>query len=313
MVTDFEGLAARHASTQGHLTRSDLLATGVTRSAIRSADAARRWTNPHRGVYAVAASPTAQSPLWAAHIHLGPESIVVLRSAAAVHGISGVAGRFVPELAVPPGLEKTQRPGMHIRVWSIPDDQKCVVDGLPVTTIERTLADIARLLPRAQAVSCLDSALHLGLICVEDLRALDDLMHRRRQCVSGRRRLLEARPGTQSPLETRVRLQASDGGFPPDALQVPVCNSSGVLLGYGDMGYELPDRSWLIVEADGRSVHELPEALLHDRRRQNAFLAAEVSSIFRFTWEDARHPAYIPGVLGPPLMRAGWRPSPRRP
>ena len=88
-------------------------------------------------------------------------------------------------------------------------------------------------------------------------------------------------------------------------------SSGGVLLGYGDMGYRLPSGGWLIVEADGRSVHELPEALLHDRRRQNAFLGEPDITMVRFTWEDTRHDSYIPGVLGPILWRSGWRP-PRR-
>ena len=237
----------------------------------------------------------------------------MIGSAASIHGIQGVVARTVPELAVPPGLERAQRSGIHIHVWSIPDDERVFVDGLPVTSVVRTLADCARLLPRMQAVACLDSALNLGLIRIDGVTDLRSMMIRKRQCVAGRRRLLEARVGAQSPLETRVRLHASDGGFPPDAMQVPIRDSSGRLLGYGDIGYELPDGSWLIVEADGRSVHELPEALLHDRRRQNSFLGANVTSLLRFTWEDTKHSAHIPNVLGTALAKAGWRRDPRRP
>ena len=202
---------------------------------------------------------------------------------------------------------------MHIHVWSIPEEQRVILDGLPVTSVDRTLADCVRLLPRMQAVACLDSALHLGMISMDGVMELCDLMIRKRQCFSGRQRLLEARIGAQSPLETRVRLRASDGGFPPDALQVPIRNSSEHLLGYGDIGYELPDGSWLIVEADGLRYHDQPGALLHDRRRQNSFLSAEVTSIVRFAWEDTKHAAYIPNVLGAALAKAGWRRHPRRP
>ena len=65
----------------------------------------------------------------------------------------------------------------------------------------------------------------------------------------------------------------------------------------------------LVVEADGRSVHELPEAILHDRRRQNAFVGVPDVTVVRFTWDDTRRDAYIPGVLRPILARAGWRPT----
>jgi hypothetical protein len=136
-------------------------------------------------------------------------------------------------------------------------------------------------------------------------------MARRRNCVAGRRHAEEARVGAQSPLETRVRLEAADAGLPPDGLQVPVFSSDGALLGYGDMGYRLPSGGWLIVEADGRSVHELPAALLHDRRRQNAFLGEPDISVVRFTWDDTRHRSYIPSVIRPILARSGWLP-PRR-
>jgi len=79
------------------------------------------------------------------------------------------------------------------------------------------------------------------------------------------------------------------------------------------MGYELPDGAWLLVEADGLRYHDQPDALLHDRRRQNAFLNARVSSVIRFTWEDTTHDAYIPSVIGAALDKAGWHPKRRRP
>jgi very-short-patch-repair endonuclease len=75
------------------------------------------------------------------------------------------------------------------------------------------------------------------------------------------------------------------------------------------MGWRLRNGAWLIAEADGRSVHELPEALLHDRRRQNAFLVEAGASVVRFTWEDCRTPEYIPRVLRPMLRDGGWVPS----
>jgi hypothetical protein len=163
-----------------------------------------------------------------------------------------------------------------------------------------------------QAVACLDSALDLKLVEQSSLPDIAQLMRRKPMCVSARRRLAECRVGAQSPLETRVRLRATDEGLPPDELQVPVVSPAGAVLGYGDMGYRLPDGRWLIVEADGRSVHELPEAVLHDRRRQNSFSALADVSVLRFTWPDTQSRLTIPNVLRPLLEREGWRPNPRR-
>ncbi len=258
-------------------------------------------------------APTLHQRLLAAHLHLGPESLLVLRSAVAVHGLQGLVGDSVAQLALPPGLERRQRSALDIHFWDVPGSQRQLVDGLPVTTVRRTLADVARLLPRMQAVSCIDSALNLELLTEAELPDVAAMMGRKRHCVTGRRRLAEARSGAQSPLETRVRLRADDGGLCPDALQVPIVGASGQLLGYGDIGYQLRNGTWLIVEADGRSVHELPEAILHDRHRQNAFVSSADAAIIRFTWDDTTRPDIIPAVLRPALDRGGWRPGPRRP
>jgi hypothetical protein len=301
------------AAHQDGIVRLDQLGSrGIGRDALQDDVTAGRAIRLHRGVFLVESDgpATPHQAHLAAQLHLGPESLLILRSAVAVHGLQGIVGAYVPQLAMPPGLERRQRHDLDIHFWDIPDEERELVDGLPVTTLRRTLADVARLLPRMQAVSCVDSALNLGLLTEADLSDVAAMMHRKRHCVAGRGRLAEARLGAQSPLETRVRLRAADGGLPPDALQVPVRDSSGVLLGYGDIGYLLGDGTWLIVEADGRSIHELPEALLHDRRRQNAFLAAAGHRILRFTWDDTQLAAHIPTVLRPALERGGW--SPRR-
>lgn len=303
-----------HLPSSAPMTLDELMRNGITSAQRRRDVRAGRLTRAFRGVYGVPdVDDVALDQLRSAHAHLGAESIAVLRSALRLHGIDGVMGTHIPQLAMPPGLEKHQRRGVDIHFWKLATDEVCIAGGLPTTTVARTLADCARLLPRMQAVACLDSALHLGLITMQEVLDLRGLMSRKRQCVAGRQRLLEARVGAQSPLETRVRLRASDAGLEPDALQVPIRSVSSVLLGYGDMGYELTDGSWLIVEADGLRYHDQPDALLHDRRRQNAFLNARVASVVRFTWEDTAHDAYIPSVLRAALDKAGWRPRRRRP
>lgn len=311
-----EGQPSAAPNPAAVLSVEQTLPLGLNYADVRRRQNAGELVRRFRGVYSLPTTGVhpddeAELLLRAAHAHLGPESTLVLGSALRMHGIAGVVGRTIPQLAVPPGLEKHQRPGVQIHVWQIADDQRVYVEGLPVTSIHRTLADTTRHLPRLQAVSCLDSALHLGAVTVDDLQQVRALMRRRRHCVAGRARLAEARIGAQSPLETRVRLRATDGGFPPDALQVPITTANGTVIGYGDIGYHLPNGTWLVVEADGRAVHELPEAILHDRHRQNAFTGQAGAATIRFTWADTLAPHTIPSVLRPALSRAGWRPNPR--
>lgn len=289
-------------------TMTHALAAGRSRDSIQRDVVAGRIERPHRGVYSVPGSLDPLLRVRAACLHLGPTSVAVLGSAALVQGLQGMAGRAVPQVALPPGMEKRQRAGLDLHFWDLPDEQVEEVSGLRVTTVARTLADSCRLLPRVTAVSLVDSALNQDLIDDDGIERVRALMSRRRNSVPGRTALAEARRGAQSPLETRVRLRAADGGCPPDQLQVPVCDESGRILGYGDAGYKLPNGGWLIVEADGRSVHEAPAALLHDRHRQNAFVSVPGLIMVRFAWADTREAGTIPGVLWPILRRHGWRP-----
>ena len=43
----------------------------------------------------------------------------------------------------------------------------------------------------------------------------------------------------ESPLETRVRLLATDAGYPPDELQLPERDAYGQVLGFGDLAWWL--------------------------------------------------------------------------
>lgn len=291
---------------------ADALRDGCSRDGIRRDVHAGRLDRPHRGIVTSPGEKTDAERLAAAMLHVGPEAVAVIGSAALQHSLQGLPRGWLPQIAVPPGLEKRQRAGIDLHFWDLSEDDVMVIGGLLTTRPRRTLADACRLLPRLQAVALVDSALHLGRVTESEMEAIECLMSRRRHCVTGRRWLRQARVGAQSPLETRVRLIADDAGLPPDELQMEIRDASGLVLGYADLGYRLPGGRLLAVEADGQSVHSLPAAVLHDRRRQNAFLSDAGVMVARFTWADTRTPTYIPSVLRPLLSAAGWRP-PRRP
>ncbi len=166
------------------------------------------------------------------------------------------------------------------------------------------MTDLVLRLPRVTAVSVLDSALHLGLVSAVELPDLRLRTFRRRGAAISSTWWDLADGRAESPLETRVRLRATDFGYPPDSLQQPVYGPNGVLLGYGDLAWRLPGGRLLIAEADGRGPHELPTALFRDRRRANDFSALGTVVMVRFTWDDTMHPEYIRAVLrshlGPP-------------
>ena len=73
------------------------------------------------------------------------------------------------------------------------------------------------------------------------------------------------------------------------------------------MGWRLGDGRWLIAEIDGREFHEAPEAVLHDRRRQNALLATGRVDLLRFTSADIAARDVIPATVRAALARARAR------
>ena len=88
------------------------------------------------------------------------------------------------------GLSLVQSDPSHSAIlldWDLPGEQVVMVNGLPATSIARTVADCCRLLSRFDAVALVDSALHQGLITTDQFDEITVLMARRPRCRTGRR------------------------------------------------------------------------------------------------------------------------------
>ena len=175
-------------------------------------------------------------------------------------------------------------------------DEFTVVNRFATSVVTRGLADSMALVARLTALSVVDSALHQDLISRSELDVIEDLTSRRRGALQVREMCRLADGRAASPLESRVRLRAHDGGTPPDDLQWPVRDRHGVVVGISDMVWVRRERRPVVGEADGEGPHNLLRAITHDRHRQNDFTGAEVD-ILRFTWDDTTRPAYIPSTV----------------
>ena len=299
-----DSLLRAHAlaeSQEGIASRRQLLALGLSEGVISHQLRRGTWRTVLPAVYDLHAPLRDGTAPWRARLvaaqlaHPG-QCPAVLATAGRIWGLPYCRDRLV-HVRVRPGLEQVQRPGIRFHTWDVLPRDIQRHEGFWVTTPVRTVADLLLRRNREQGVAVLDAAAHLGLIDPDtDPRVIAAIMGGRRGCVRARTYLTQFAVGAQSPLETRIRLIATDGGLPPDQLQVPVLDRDGILLGYGDIGWRTA-RGWLIAECDGRSAHEHPEALLHDRRRQNAFVLQPGIDVVRFTWADSESPSYVLGVL----------------
>jgi hypothetical protein len=178
------------------------------------------------------------------------------------------------------------------------------VDGIAVTTPARTLADLVLRSGRLISVSVTDSALNRRVITPDELGLVRAHISGRRGAASAKAWLDEADDRAESPLETRARLRAADGGLPPDELQYRVLDAAGCVVAIGDMAWLRGPRG-VIGEADGVDAHDNPVAVFRDRTRQNAIVAAGFA-VIRFTWQDTLDPDTIPRAVRAAL-RAGAR------
>jgi hypothetical protein len=175
--------------------------------------------------------------------------------------------------------------------------------GFRTTSLLRTLSDLSRNLSLVEAVVIADQALHARLIKRSDLSKWVD-QRAGRKGVGAMRRLLEfAQSGSESPMETRLRLLLVQNGLPPPELQVTIRDEEGVPLGRPDLYYR---EQRLGIEYDGETHRA---SLVEDNRRQNRLLLADVR-LLRFTGSDVlRQPDSVVLQVWNALTQTGTKPA----
>jgi predicted transcriptional regulator of viral defense system len=138
----------------------DIVALKLSRSAIARRLASGAWRRVFPGVYAVEESP--ETPLQlrkAAQLWAGEEAALSHRSALEAHGL----GAQFDAIEVCSTHRRTAPPGVrHHHVRHLPHSHVAQVQGVAVTTVERTLVDMAALLTSQpdELQALLDECLH---------------------------------------------------------------------------------------------------------------------------------------------------------
>ena len=155
-----DGEIARIAAKQYSLfTREQAHDEGLTDRQLRLRVASGRLERLSRHVFRIAGCETSwRQRLLAACLAAGPGAAASHRSAAALHMFDGFAAGIV-EITVPQGRRDFRMDGVIVHssaYWG--DVDRCEVDGIPVTTPERTLCTLASVVDETQVESALDSA-----------------------------------------------------------------------------------------------------------------------------------------------------------
>jgi predicted transcriptional regulator of viral defense system len=154
--------------------------------------------------------------------HLGPGAVVSHASAAVLHRLP-VWPKAIERVHVTRNRSNGARCRSVVSVHgaALPATDMSVVDGVVVTSLARTVLDLARTLPWEEAVAAGDRALALGL----DPAALDEVLARMahwRGARQARRVLGVLDPASESPGESVSRVRFVEQGIPAPRLQYVV-------------------------------------------------------------------------------------------
>lgn len=228
---------------------------GITRGFVDFRLAERRLHVIHRGVYAVGhRALTPEGRLLAAVLALGPHAVLSHRSAAEhwglLHGTASVTHVTVPGRG-------TLNPRSGIVVHRTSEVDAVTVDAVPVTTVARTLLDLAATAPRRTLDRAIERAEVLRLF---DLGALEPLLIERRPGVRALRAALAVHDDapTRSELERRFLELCDEHGLPRPLVNVPIAGHT--------VDFLWPAQR-VIIETDGLQWHSSRGARARDHER----------------------------------------------
>lgn len=242
----------------------------------------------HRGVYAVGHRRLRREGVYlAAVLGAGGGAVLSHRDAAGLHSLRSASHRLVDVT-----VAKQRRPldGVRIHRAALPPEDVTEVEGLPVTTVARTLVDLAGAVPADSLRKALNEAERAGTF---DLRAIERVLERTRgrngRGHAAMRAALEDLRAhdveeTRSRMEDRFRALVAAHGLPRPRTNVWV------------RGREV-DAWWpaagVAVELDSWQWHRTRRSFQGDREKGNA-LALHGVALLRFTWRDVtERPAQV--------------------
>ncbi len=337
---DFEGRARELAERQhGVVTLDQLRELGYTRRMVASRVRKGRFAPVLRGVYAIGPRLSARSREMAAVLQGDGGAVLSHRSAAALWGIFTLPDRSPGtdpgccEVSVLASRRFRRVPGVLAHcVVTLPDEDRTEREGVPLTTPERTVLDLAALASGAPTPSGARSAAgrtdhgpgeraamiplppfgprdlervvaraeREGLVSVAGLRARIDGAPARKG-TRLLRRILEIEGGpafTRSEAERQLLARIRRSGLPAPRVNAQV--------GRWELDFHWQE-AHLAVEVDGFAHHGTRDGFERDRAK-DADLAARGILVIRVTWRQIRDtPEAVIGRVARALGRAEER------
>ncbi len=294
------GMAELAGRQYGVVSRQQLASIGMAESAIDRRIRAGRLHQLHRGVFAVGHRVVVrEGRLLAAVLYVGDGAVLSHRSAAELWGVVGTRGLGRIDVCAPRSARSSAAIRRHHVRYAA--SELAVRRKIPVTTLARTLFDIAAGMPMEAFEAALRQAEYLHRFRLEELERLLVIHPGRRGAATFKaclRRLERGPMGRRrSKLEDRFAALLARTELPRAELNVLL-----------DLGKDMieADCLWrerrVIVELDGRDAHATRVAFESDRERDRR-LQAVGWRVIRVTWRQLDDPTALLADLR--RLRAG--------
>lgn len=270
--------------------RTTALASGMTDSEIRRAVRAGELERLEPGVYLHRDDSLDELDRYRVRVRsvgavLAPGTVISHESAAVLHGLA----LWKPDLTRVHVTRDRSGGGRrtasrHLHVAPLPADERSEVDGVPCTSLARTVVDLACTLDFDEAViagdcaAARDAEFGSALLC-----CLDESGPRRG--IAAARRVAAFLDGrSESPGESLSRIRMHQAGMPAPTLQKEIRTPDGQFVARVDFLWE---DEGVVGEFDGMGKYDEGgvEALRNEKRREDALrdLGFEV---VRWTWPE---------------------------
>jgi very-short-patch-repair endonuclease len=274
----------------GVAARRQLLGLGLGSRSIEHRLECGRLHPVHRGVYAVGHRLlTDDGWRMAAVLAAGPRAVVSHLDAAVVHDLLR-SSRAMTEVTTP--YRRKPSPGIRAHYALLPPDEITTVRNIPVTTVPRTILDLAAVRPREDV----ERALHESEVQrLTDKLSLPDLLERYPRRAGTR--VVRAMIAERRSVPKNVFERAFAAFLRRYRLPRPETN---IWLTVGGHAHEI-DCLWraqrLVVELDGRAAHDTARAFEKDRAKDRRLTVAGWRPL-RVTWKQLHGgPAQLAGDL----------------
>jgi len=216
-------------------------------------------------------------------VQAGRGAVLSHRSAAVLHGIDLIGSVGDVTITGRPATGRKGGDGVHLYTTLLPPGHVTAKFGVPVTTVARTVIDLARTATFADGVVAADSAIRKRLTSKSQLRAVLATSPRRRGMAQAARVVDFATGMSESALESIARVSFDHEGLPAPELQIWIPAATGEVIGRVDFYWR---KYRTIAEVDGALKYDDDPGRARAQLRRDKRLREAGYEVVHFTWHE---------------------------